>query len=571
MKFFVPPLRALRTDPSRSRPGVRLSFSFVAVLVAALEMVVLPERAMAQRPVGIDVSTWQGSIDWPSVKQSGISFAWARASEGTGYIDDTFANNEANAKAAGVLIGAYHHARFDLNTGPSGAIAEANYFWNVAKDYIKAEGSYLMPMVDVEGSVAGYDQNTLSEWVNQWCLTLSNNAAAVGVTIRPVIYASSSFANSYFDSRLTQWIPWIANWTGPQLPQSGAPSPTAPWSTWTVWQYDHVITVPGITVNVVDADVFNGSWSSLVTTLVIGGATSLGPPLGARVGFNFMDPADDALGWQGSYKIVDGLAPTDIAGAVPQAGWSSLWPGGGPATTNVAAGIRFYWQAPGGGTANLGYGTTPGDSRLMRGYLDSGDYTPNNYHTTNTVIVSSVPFPLYDVLCYSKGRNGSATRVARFTLSATNNGVLFTNVSKYVQDDGGSLFDATYVEANSTSDYPNAASGNYCRFYAVRGTNFVVRDSCGYSSDPNPRAPFNALQIVQVDPTPTLSNPSYASGQFRCFLNGATNASYVILASTNLTTPLANWTPVSTNTAPSQITNSPPANTPYRFYRALFQ
>ena len=275
-------------------------------------------------------------------------------------------------------------------------------------------------------------------------------------------------------------------------------------------------------------------------------------------------------GYQGSYKIVDGLAPTDIAGVVPQIGWSDLWPGGGPYTTNVAAGIRLYWEAPGGGTANLGYGTTPGDSRLMRAYLDSGDYTPNNYHTTNTVIVSSVPFPLYDVLCYSKGRNGSATRVGRFTLSATNNGVLFTNVSKYIQDDGGSLFTGTYIEANSTSDYPNAASGNYCRFYAVRGTNFVVRDTCGYSSDPNPRAPFNALQIVQVDPTPMLSNPSYASGQFHCFLNGATNASYVIQASTNLADP-ASWLPVSTNTAPAQITDSPPANTPLRFYRALFQ
>ena len=148
-----------------------------------------------------------------------------------------------------------------------------------------------------------------------------------------------------------------------------------------------------------------------------------------------MDPGDDALGWQGSYRIVEGLAPTDIAGAVPQTGWYNLWPRAEdllPPTSVPAS--AFYWQTPGGGTANLGYGGIPpgdsSDSHLMRGYLDSGDYTPNNYHTTNTVIVSSVPFPLYDVLCYSKGRNGSATRVARFTLSATNNGVLFTNVSQ---------------------------------------------------------------------------------------------------------------------------------------------
>ena len=567
MKSSIPPAGTLVTELHYSRSSARLSLAWLMVLSVALELLIVPERAVAQRPVGIDVSQFQYSIDWPSVKTAGISFAWARASDGTTIVDPYFTVNETSAQTAGVLIGAYHHGEFLSNLGTSGAIAEANAFWNVASNYITGGGSYLMPMLDMEGSIGTYNQTTLSQWVNAWCQTVSNYAAAAGVTIRPVVYASSSFANSWFDSTVTQWIPWIASWNG-QIPQSGAPTPTTtPWSTWTVWQYDHVITVPGITANVVDADVFNGSWSSLVTTLVIGGATSLGPPLGARVGFTFMDPGDDALGYQGSYKIVDGLAPTDIAGAVPQAGWSDLWPGGGPYTTNVAAGIRFYWEAPGGGTANLNYGTTPGDSRLMRAYLDSGDYTPQNKHTTNTVIVSSVPFPLYDVLCYSKGRNGGTTRVAKFTLSATNNGVLFTNVSKYVQDDGGSLFNGAYIEANSTSDYPSAASGNYCRFYAVRGTNFVVRDTCGYSADANPRAPFNALQIVQVDPTPTLSNPTYTNGQFQCFLNGATNASYTILASTDL----VNWTAVSTNTAPAQITNSPPANTPYRFYRALFQ
>ena len=554
-------------DTSRSLPAAWRGSAGMAALAVVLTLMPGLGSAFAQRPVGIDVSQYQGSIDWPTVKSAGITFAWARASEGVGYPDPTFTNNQVNARAAGVLIGAYHHARFDLNLGTSGATDEANYFWSVTSNYITGGGCYLMPMVDLEGSVSGYTPETLSQWVNQWCLTVSNSAAAAGVTIKPVIYASSSFAGTWFDITVTQWIPWIAHWNG-QIPQSGAPTAgTAPWSTWTLWQYDHVITVPGITVNVVDADVFNGNWSGFVNTLVIGGNSSIRPPMAARVGFNFMDPGDDALGYQGSYKIVEGLAPTDIAGAVPQQGWNNLWPGGGPGTTNVAAGIRLFWQSPGGGTANLGYGTTPGDSRLMRGYLDSGDYTPNNYHTTNTVIVSSLPFPLYDVLCYSKGRNGSATRVARFTLSATNNGTQFTNYSKYVQDDANSTFTGTYIEANSTSDYPNAASGNYCRFYNVRGTNFVVRDTCGYSSDPNPRGPFNALQIVQVEPTPTLSNPSYAGGQFQCLLNGVTNLSYVVQASTDF----VNWTSVATNTAPAQITNTPPPNTPYRFYRALFR
>src|ERR1035441_6427784 len=279
MKPSIPPVRTLVTDSSPSRSWARLSLAWIMVLATALELLFVPERAAAQRPVGIDVSTFQGSIDWAKVKASGITFAWARASEGVGYTDPSFTINEANAPAAGVLIGAYHYARFDLNTGTSGATDEANYFWSIAQNYITNGGSYFMPMLDVEASTSGYSQATLSQWVNQWCLTLSNNAAAVGVTIKPVIYASSSFANMWFDSTVTQWTPWIAEWhsTNPKpLPQSDAPTSTSPWSTWAVWQYVNGTPTPGTAANT-DQDIFNGNWSSLVTTLVIGGTTSIGP------------------------------------------------------------------------------------------------------------------------------------------------------------------------------------------------------------------------------------------------------------------------------------------------------
>ena len=127
------------------------SFRSITLLVLSLLLALGPGRALAQRPLGIDVSHYQGSsINWTSVRTSGVSFAWAKASEGTGFTDATFTINEANAKAAGVFIGGYHYARFDLNTGTSGAAAEAAHFWNVASNYIKGGGYYLMPMLDVE-------------------------------------------------------------------------------------------------------------------------------------------------------------------------------------------------------------------------------------------------------------------------------------------------------------------------------------------------------------------------------------------------------------------------------------
>ena len=229
-----------------------------------------PERTLAQRPLGIDVSHWQGTgLNWASIKSSGITFAYCKASEGTGYTDDTFAINEANAKAAGVLIGAYHYADFDINTGTNGAIAEANHFWSVAKNYIKGGGTYLMPMLDLEASRTGYTKTTLSQWANTWCITVSNSAAAVGITVKPVIYTSSSFASSWLDSTMTKWTPWIAAWPTSPNPQTDGPSSTAPWSTWTFWQYADNTTVPGHTGNV-DGDVFKGTLAGLAA-YVVGG------------------------------------------------------------------------------------------------------------------------------------------------------------------------------------------------------------------------------------------------------------------------------------------------------------
>ena len=108
-------------------------------------MVVGPGRVMAQRPLGTDVSHYQGSgINWATVKSAGVTFAWAKATESTSFTDSAFAINEANAKAAGVLIGAYHFARPSSHpnlTGANSADTEAAFFWSVASNYVKSGGT----------------------------------------------------------------------------------------------------------------------------------------------------------------------------------------------------------------------------------------------------------------------------------------------------------------------------------------------------------------------------------------------------------------------------------------------
>jgi GH25 family lysozyme M1 (1,4-beta-N-acetylmuramidase) len=262
---------------------IRFPFLCMPMLTLGLGTLVGPERAMAQRPIGIDVSDYQSaSINWNTLKNTyGIVFGWAKISEGTasgaGSGGGNFKTYAANAKAAGVVIGAYHYARYDLHGGTAGATAEATVFWNAAKNYLVGGGYYIMPMLDVEASFTGQTKATISAWVNQWCLTVSNNAAAAGVPgLRPCIYASSSKAATYLDSTVTQWFTDIANWPYAHASAAaqaqaapGPPAGIAPWSNWQFWQYDDQNVAQAITTG--DGDIFNGTLAQLIATMVIGG------------------------------------------------------------------------------------------------------------------------------------------------------------------------------------------------------------------------------------------------------------------------------------------------------------
>ena len=83
---------------------------------------------------GLDVSHWQGTINWTKVANAGYDFTFAKGTEGVGWTDSKFLYNMNSGDNAGVMMGVYHFARPDL--GNSG-VAEANYFLSVAGDYLK--------------------------------------------------------------------------------------------------------------------------------------------------------------------------------------------------------------------------------------------------------------------------------------------------------------------------------------------------------------------------------------------------------------------------------------------------
>ena len=203
----------------------------------------------AARLEGVDVSRWQGSIDFEAVRASGRRFVIAKASEGVGYTDPKWATNKSAARAAGLALGAYHFARPDLN--PTNPAAEADWFVTT----MGLAPGMLMPTLDIEVS-GGLSAANLTAWVKDF---LERVYARTGV--RAMIYVSPAFFRTKLGN--TRWfadngygILWIAHWTtadGPDVPADN-------WGgrSWTFWQYTSNGSVPGITGRV-DLNRYNGS------------------------------------------------------------------------------------------------------------------------------------------------------------------------------------------------------------------------------------------------------------------------------------------------------------------------
>ena len=112
---------------------------------------------------GVDVSKWQGDINWAMVRAAGKRFAIAKATEGIGYEDGKYDANKAGAMSNGIALGAYHFARPDLNGTNAEAVAEADWFVNTAA----YEPGMIIPTLDLERT-GGKSDAALISWVKSW-------------------------------------------------------------------------------------------------------------------------------------------------------------------------------------------------------------------------------------------------------------------------------------------------------------------------------------------------------------------------------------------------------------------
>ena len=188
---------------------------------------------------GIDVSAYQGRIDWRTVARNRVQFAFIKASEGATLRDQRFARNWREARAAGVLRGAYHY--FQPNR--DGQI-QADLF---ARTVPLAPGD-LPPVLDVEAANF-HDVAVLRREVARWLRLIE---AHYGV--RPILYSNHSFYKRHLAGHFDDYPLWLAHYE--------VERPSMPRNKWIIWQHSDESHVPGIR-GMVDFNVFQGNFTAL--------------------------------------------------------------------------------------------------------------------------------------------------------------------------------------------------------------------------------------------------------------------------------------------------------------------
>ncbi|MEW2445792.1 GH25 family lysozyme [Micromonospora marina] len=241
--------------PIRPRMRRILAAALTLTATAAALVAVTATPAQAAATPGIDVSRYQGTINWTSVRNSGIQFAFIKATEGTSYKDPNFNRNYVAAYNAGVIRGAYH---FALPNRSSGAV-QARYLASNGGAW-SADSRTLPAALDIEynpygPSCYGLSQSAMRNWIADFLNTYRARTGRYAV-----IYTTTNWWNTCTGNWRGPWANhplWIARWaSSPGTLPAGAPF-------WSFWQYTASGRVPGISGDV-DRNYFNGNRSRLI-------------------------------------------------------------------------------------------------------------------------------------------------------------------------------------------------------------------------------------------------------------------------------------------------------------------
>ena len=224
-----------------------LAFGVAAALIAS--GVLWPNRLFAagHGTRGIDVSAYQGAIDWAVLGAEDIDFAIVKATEGSGSQDSRFADNWSAAQETGLLLGAYHFMSFD---SPGETQAR-----NVI-DTVPVLPGALPVTVDLEFYGEYFDSPPAREHVRGILdPLLAELEAHYGAP--PIIYATPDAYDRYLRDDYPRNPIWIRSVVLPPSLSDGRD--------WTFWQYSHRDRLRGYEGDepFIDMNVFDGSLDEL--------------------------------------------------------------------------------------------------------------------------------------------------------------------------------------------------------------------------------------------------------------------------------------------------------------------
>ena len=211
---------------------------------------------------GIDVSHWQGTIDWNKVKKAGIEFAIIKAggSDAGFYTDSKWEANYKGAKAVGIPVGAYYFVGKDCVTAAAGK-ADAERFLQILKGKQLKYPVYMDNEAQPTSAKAGITEATIA-----FCETMESAGYFVG------IYGSavSGFKERMDDTRLTPYAHWVAQYA----------SKCSYKGDYGIWQYSSKGFVDGISGNV-DLDYAYVDYPSIIKSGGFNGYTKESTPASA--------------------------------------------------------------------------------------------------------------------------------------------------------------------------------------------------------------------------------------------------------------------------------------------------
>ena len=192
---------------------------------------------------GIDVSVWQGDIDWARVRAAGIKFAYLKATEGGDHLDAKFRQNWDATKRAGVPRGAYH---FIYWCRP----AHEQALWFALN--VPPDADALPPVLDLEwnGHSPTCAKRIRAKKARKMIdVLLAAMEAHTGK--RPIIYTDTTFHRDVLEGRYKSYDFWLRS-------VAAKPKKIFKKRPWVMWQYTTTGRVPGIEGDV-DLNTFNGN------------------------------------------------------------------------------------------------------------------------------------------------------------------------------------------------------------------------------------------------------------------------------------------------------------------------